>query len=296
VSNYYEFIKSMMYATIIGSNILAAYLIAKQLKVPLLQSGTVIKRIKAQNLKIQQALVSQSLEEKFEAAGFPFRLNAKRFQFIRYGLGILFFVVGVYFFVQRSDVSIVIRVLILGLPILITFDTLNPNRKMMRLIFRAFQDRQEYLKNQEFFMIYSMIVDEMKETSRVSVIHALQKLRQYAPKIRGSINKGLRNASLGIDTVMTTIGEDIGTEEAIEVSKILANLESSSPENLHELIASKEESYVAKLRANRTERRDRTTNIVNVIVWLPFLLYVLNYFFLLGQLLNEMTSNVHNFK
>ncbi len=274
----------------------SAKILANILNAKLPEKESVLQRIKYQNLKMKDILVPPELEKEFTSAGNPFKLNAKRFQIWRYLIALGMFSYGVYSFFYRKDLSTVFHVLFLTSPVLFLSLITNPKRKTMKSVFKMYQNQNDFLKNQELFMIYSMIMDELKDSGNrvINILDLIRKLRLYTPRIRGAINKGLRNASSGIDVVMNIIGDDIGTDEAKEVCKIIAGIQSSGQQNVKELIASREESYVATLRSNRQKRRISLTNIVNPIVWLPLFIYIMDILFVVMQMVGSMSRNLTN--
>ena len=281
-------------AIAIFTYLLAVYHILQFLKVPLPTRYTIVNRIKKQNLKIQSNLVTQDLEMQFAAAGYPLQMNAKRFQLYRFSIGYGLLIIAVYLYFRESETSIVLRIIWILIPILIMFQLLNPKRKFMRNVLDSFREHTEYLKNQELFMLLSMMLDEQRasQAKSIDVISSLNELRQYTPRIAGSITKGVRKQAMGIDTVMQTIGEDVGTDEAIEVCKIIASLETTQSDSIYDQLSSREEMFVATLRANRVKRRTKTTNRVNILVWLPLPIYGLNVFFIIGRMLTDMAGNL----
>ncbi|MFD2328829.1 hypothetical protein ACFSR7_06150 [Cohnella sp. GCM10020058] len=290
----YIFIKYLIYAAIVGTGFIAAYQMNKLFAVPVMSKEQIIKGIKAQNLRIKNAIDSPTLNEMFANAGHPFKLTGGKFQALRYTLGFLLFMGAGFIFLNRPDIPIFIRLIWLLIPILITFSILSPKRKFMRNLIEIQKDRKDYLRNQELFMLFSILIDEIKESGNaVNILDRLRKLRQYTPSISGSINKGIRNPMLGLDTVMKLIGEDIGTEEAMEVCGIIASLQDVSNENLYDLVRVRDETYISALRASRIKRRKKLANTVNIVVWLPLVIYMMDLLLLFGQMLKAMTENIN---
>ncbi|RCW41655.1 hypothetical protein [Paenibacillus prosopidis] len=288
----------VLYSIIIFIYLFAAKLLGNILNAKLPEKETILQRIKYQNLKMRDVFISPELEKEFMNAGYPFKLNAKRFQIWRFliAFGLLGF--GIYNFFYKPGLAPVIKVLYLACPLLFLTLITNPKRKTMKAIFQMYQNRNDYLKNQELFMVYSMITDELKDAGNqvINILDLIRKLRLYTPRIRGSINKGLRNNKSGIDVVMNIIGDDIGTEEAKEVCKIIAGMQNAGQQNVHELIAKREDTYIATLRANRQKRRTTLTNIVNPIVWLPLFVYIMNIMFVVMQMISSMSNSLTTLK
>jgi hypothetical protein len=294
----YQFAKIIFNLYVIGSTIFGAYLLSKIMNRRLPDKETVLKKIKYQNMKIRDVFITIELENQFKVAGFPLSMNAKRFQVIRYFVCTIALVYGVYKFFAFPELDAMPRLMGILIPILILTVITNPKQKSMKFLFKMYQDRNEYIKNQELFMMYSMITDELKESkdSAINILDLIRKLRQYTPHIRTSINTGLRQSKLSIDVVMKIVGDDIGTDEAKSVCKIIASLQNVSQHNLHELISNREESYIATLRANRQKRRVRQGHIVNLIVFAPLFIYMLDILFVVMQMITTMGTNLNNLK
>ncbi|MGG3471561.1 hypothetical protein ABES02_29355 [Neobacillus pocheonensis] len=295
----FEIAKWIFYTGFIFLYIYAAFLLRKIFHMDQFPSKeSLLQRLKYQNLKIKDFFITEELEKQFIVAGSPFGLNAKKFQTIRYVIFLLAFGVGIYRIYTNPELDMVSKLLGLAIPVIFLLVVTNPKKKSMKSFFKFYQGQKEYFNNQELFLLYSMITDELKESKdqTVNILDLLRKLRQYTPRIRPSINKGLRQPKIGINAVMDIIGRDIGTEEAIEVCKIIAGLNSVDQQNLHELIANRENSYVATLRGNRQKGRMRTSAIVNTLVFIPLIIYMLDILYVVMQMIAAMGSNLNNLK
>jgi hypothetical protein len=294
----YQVAKWIFYIGVSGIYIYAAFLLRQIFDMRPPDKESLLRRIKYQNLKIKELFIPEELEKQFVIAGFPLGLNAKKFQILRYVIFACAFGYGIYRNMTNPELEMMSKLMGLAVPIILLLVITNPQKRSMKFVFKLYQDRNEYLKNQELFMLYSMVTDELKESKdqTVNILDLLRKLRQYTPRIRSSINKGLRQPKLGINAVMDIVGKDIGTEEAIEVCKIIAGLNHVEQQNLHELIANRESSYIATLRGNRQKRRIRLGTFVNIIVFIPLFIYMLDILFVVMQMITTMGSNLNNLK
>jgi hypothetical protein len=294
----YQVAKWVFYIGFSALYMYAAFLLRKIYNMRLPDKESLLQRIKYQNLKIKELFITEELEKQFVIAGSPLGLNARKFQISRYVIFICSFGYGIYRIFTNPDLEMMPKLLGIAIPVILLQVVTNPKQRSMKFVFKLYQDRNEYFKNQELFMLYSMITDELKESKdqTVNILDLLRKLRQYTPRIRSSINKGLRQPRLGINAVMDIVGRDIGTEEAIEVCKIIAGLNHVEQKNLHELIANRESSYVSSLRGNRQKRRIKIGTIVNIIVFIPLFIYMLDILFVVMQMISQMGSSLNNLK
>ena len=294
----FQVLKWCFYILISGLYVYAAFILRGFFGIKGPVKETVLQRIKEQNLKFKEFFITEELEQKFQSSGNPLGLNAKKFQIIRYISCLSAFGFGIYRIVEYPDLELVSKLLGLLVPFVFLGFITNPKKKSMKYLFKMYQDQNEYRMNQELFMLYSMITDELKESKdqTVNILDLLRKLRQYTPQIRSSINKGLRHPRLGVSTVMRIIGEDIGTEEALEVCKIIAELNQVGQQNLHELILNRESTYISTLRSNRQKKREKLGTFVNGIVFIPLFFYVIDVLMVIMQMISSMGSSLNNLK
>lgn len=294
----YQIAKWIFYIGFSGFYVFAAFLFRNIFDIRPQDKESLLRRIKYQNLKIKDLFITEELEKQFVIAGFPLGLTAPKFQILRYVIFVCAFGYGIYRIVTIPELEMMSQLLGLAVPIIFLLVITSPEKRSMKFVFKLYQDRNEYLKNQDLFMLYSMVTDELKESKdqTVNILDLLRKLRQYTPRIRSSINKGLRQPKLGVNTVMDIIGKDIGTEEAIDICKIIAGLNHVDQQNLHELIANRENAYISTLRGNRQRRRIRLGTFVNIIVFIPLFIYMLDILFVVMQMISSMSSNLNNLK
>lgn len=286
--------QTLLYVLVCALYVCAAYQIRGIVGFRPPRRQRMLEEIKYRNLRLRQFMVPELLQTRFRQAGYPFGLTAQRFQLIRFGIGLPAAAAGVYLFFHSPQTGAFNRLLLIVGPLLFLFVLSHPDRSLMKTLFRVHGDRSNDGKNREMFMLYSMIVDEMRQGAgrTINVLDLLSKLAVYAPRIRGAIQKGLRNARLPVDVVMNIIGEEIGTEEAVAVCKIVAQLNQAGEDGLHELIANREQAFIATLRANRVKRRTRQTNLIQILVWLPLVFYIFDILFVVFQMIAAMTLNV----
>lgn len=288
----FEMIQWGFYSYLFILTVVAAYLF-HNIYTSHQQRETLLQRIKYKNLQMREKLSKSELEGMFKKAGYPLGLNAAKFHFIRYAGCTFWLILNVYSIRQDVDPSAAETFFKVGFPFIVFVFT-NPKRILMQYFFRVFRERYEHQKNQELYMLYGMITDEIQEakTNVPNIPSLLRKFRHYTPLIRPSINRGLRYTNLGAGKVLEIMAEDIGTQEAQEICKILSDLEAANHASLNELLRAREDDYIASLRASRVKRRMRLANVSSVMVFMPLIVYMMDILYVLIQVLNQMTKNI----
>lgn len=251
------------------------------------------QRIKSSKFNLSKSLVTSELEKRFEDAGNPLGLTAVKFQIYRYSIFLIWLFLTVLNVYNNPTLDQFRTVYQLGSPFLfLLFISSTRRRSILSRFLRRAEQIHNSKKNQEVFLLYAMISDEMRESKGLAknLETLLSELKDYTPLIRPSINKGLRMFRLGTSYALGVIGESIGTDEAKEVCKILGDLEKADFSNINESIAAREDTYTASLRENLLKRRSAFGNIAYAIVFAPVGIYMFNCINIIMQYMKMITK------
>ncbi|TDF94122.1 hypothetical protein [Paenibacillus piri] len=272
---------------------LAAYLVHRRLRTPV----SIKHMTRLQYLRLKSWLQHPELERRLERTGYPLRLNAAQIQSIRYGLAVIWLLnTGYDLFVHWRLQSIPAILLQVWGPVVWLLLT-NTKASVLTYFLSKWKEVDDGEKNRELFMIYSMIADELKGTGRrrLNLHTLLTKLRDYTVRIKPSLNKGLRVFDEGAHEALRVIAEDIGTREARELCKLLADLELTPPEDVSALVDAREESYTQMLRENRRRRRKFFGNLAYAAAFSPLLIYLWNALNIAQQYVTDLAKSTNHF-
>ncbi|OXM82427.1 hypothetical protein [Paenibacillus rigui] len=271
----------------------AAYLVHRRLRSPV----SLKHLTRLQYMRLQRWLHHPELEERLAGSGYPLRLNAWRIQSLRYGIAFVWLINNLYdAVIQWEEQPWPRLVLQLWGPVVLLLMT-NTKASLLTYFLRKWKEVDDGEKNRELFMIYSMIADELKASGRrrLNLHTLLTKLRDYTIRIKPSLHKGLRRFDEGAHAALKVIAEDIGTREAKELCKLLADLELTPPEELSALVDAREESYTQMLRENRRRRRKFFGNLAYGAAFSPLLIYLWNALNIAQQYVTDLARNTNQF-
>ncbi|PZE20689.1 hypothetical protein [Paenibacillus xerothermodurans] len=269
----------------------AAYLVHRQLRSPI----SIKHMTRLQYLRLKNWLHQPELELKLARTGYPFKLNAWQLQTIRYGVAVLWLMSSLYnllFYWELLELPTILMQ-VWG-PIVFLLLT-NTRASLLTYFLKKYKEIDDGEKNRELFMIYSMIVDELRGVGRrrLNLHTLLTKLRDYTSRIKPSLNRGLRLFDEGAPAALQVIAEDIGTREARELCKLLADLEMTPPEQISALVDAREESYTQMLRENRRRRRKFFGNLAYAVAFSPLLIYLWNALNIAQQYVTDLARNTN---
>ncbi|MFD0681747.1 MULTISPECIES: hypothetical protein [unclassified Paenibacillus] len=271
----------------------AAYLVHRRLRTPI--SIKYMSRL--QYMRLKSWLNHPELERRLEHTGYPLKLNALKIQSLRYGLASLWLLNSLYDMTVRWEtLSVPTLLMYVWGPVVLLLLT-NTKASLLTYFLSKWKEVDDGEKNRELFMIYSMIADELKGVGRrrLNLHTLLTKLRDYTVRIKPSLNKGLRLFDEGAQAALHVIAEDIGTREARELCKLLADLELTPPEEISALVAAREESYTQMLRENRRRRRKFFGNIAYAVAFSPLLIYLWNALNIAQQYVMDLAKSTNHF-
>ncbi|MCU6796215.1 hypothetical protein OB236_29245 [Paenibacillus sp. WQ 127069] len=272
---------------------LAAYLIHRRLRTPL--SIKYMSRL--QYIRLKTWLDHPELDQRLERTGYPLGMNALKIQSIRYGVALLWLINSLYDISFNWGVqSLPALLLQLWGPVVMLLAT-NTRASLLTYFLAKWKEIDDGEKNRELFMIYSMIADELKGVGRrrLNLHTMLTKLRDYTVRIKPALNKGLRLFDEGASAALHAIGEDIGTKEAKELCKLLADLEMTPPEDISALVEAREESYTQMLRENRRRRRKFFGSLAYAAAFSPLLIYLWNALNIAQQYVTDLARSTNHF-
>ncbi|MFE5323406.1 hypothetical protein ACFQ88_32465 [Paenibacillus sp. NPDC056579] len=271
----------------------AAYLVHRRLRSPVsLQHMT-----RLQYMQLRRWLHHPELERRLEQTGYPLRLNAWKIQSIRYGTAFVWMVNSLYDAASNwEELDAAGIVLTFWGPVVMLLAT-NTKASLLTYALSKWKEVDDGEKNRELFMIYSMIADELKSNGRrrLNLHTLLTKLRDYTVRIRPSLNKGLRLFDEGAQTALHVIADDIGTREARELCKLLADLELTPPEDISALVDTREESYTQMLRENRRRQRKFFGSLAYGAAFSPLLIYLWNALNIAQQYVTDLARSTNHF-
>jgi hypothetical protein len=247
-----------------------------------------ITRLKSMSLK--RWLAPPHFEAIFEESGYPLKLTAYRYQLVRFGIVALWLVNSALDMWEMGAPlnlpAVLLKVIGPAIFLLLT----HRKASVFTYVIGKWKEMYDGEKNRELFMVYNMIADEMKEQGhrKLNLLSMLTKLRDYTMRIKPSINRGLRRFDEGPHAAMMTIAEDIGTREAHELCKLLADLEMTKTDDIAALVTAREESYTNLLRENRRRRRKFFGHIAYAIAFMPLLIYLWNALHMAQQYVTDL--------
>jgi hypothetical protein len=271
----------------------AAFLVHRRLRTPM----SVKHMTRLQYMRLKSWLHHPELERRLERTGYPLGMNARKIQALRYGLALFWLTNSLYdISFQRDTQSLPSLLLQLWGPVVLLLAT-NTKTSLLTYFLGKWKEVDDGEKNRELFMIYSMIADELKGIGRrrLNLHTLLTKLRDYTVRIKPSLNKGLRLFDEGASVALRAIAEDIGTKEASELCKLLADLELTPPEDISALVDAREESYTQMLRENRRRRRKFFGSLAYAAAFSPLLIYLWNALNIAQQYVTDLARSTNQF-
>lgn len=271
----------------------AAYLVHRRLRAPV----SLKHMTRLQYMQLKRWLHHPELEARLEQTGYPLQLNAWKIQSLRYGIALVWIMNSLYdasfHWGELTWPSLLLR---LWGPVVVLLAT-NTKASLLTYLLSKWKEIDDGEKNRELFMIYSMIADELKGSPkrRLNLHTLLTKLRDYTVRIKPSLNKGLRLFDEGTDLALKTIADDIGTREAKELCKLLADLELTPPEDISALVDTREESYTQMLRENRRRQRKFFGSIAYAAAFSPLLIYLWNTLNIAQQYVTDLARSTNHF-
>lgn len=238
----------------------------------------------------EQSVVERLLRQ----AGNPLSLTAWRWGVIRWSVCLVWLAHGVFRATAlgetRSWSDAALHLSGAAAWLLVTNGKASP----FTLALSKWKELHDGEKNRELFMIYSMIVDELKgESRRLNLYSLLNKLKEYTLLIKPAINKGLRAFEEGPHEALKVIADEIGTREAQELCKLLADLDTTPAEELASLVDAREESYTHMLRESRRLRRKLYGSLAYAAAFLPLLIYLWNALNIAQQYVTDLAVNTN---
>lgn len=274
--------------------VVAAWLFAKRLPSP----GSVRQMTRLQYMSWRKKLAVSPLELNLKRAGHPFGINAWKLQVGRYTIAALWLGNGVIGWLAGGEGIENWQQLALTLwgPITWLIAT-NSKASLVTLLIAKGKEMHDGEKNRELFMVYSMIADELRgERGRRLNLHALlTKLKEYTVQIKPALNIGLRAFDEGPHEALRVIAEHIGTREAKELCKLLADLDATPADDIALLLDAREESFTHMLRENRRRRRKFFGSLAYAAAFSPLLIYLWNALNVAQQYVTDLARSTNHF-
>ncbi|UUZ90411.1 hypothetical protein LJK87_31445 [Paenibacillus sp. P25] len=277
----------LLYAT-------AAWLVSRLLKKP----ASVRQMTRLQYMNWKKRLSASALDKELERAGRPFGMNAWKLQLGRYGVFILWLGDGLAGTLWEGIEAAGWPQLVMSLWGPVTWLLLtNTKASLLTPLIHKGKEMHDGEKNRELFMVYSMIADELRgERGRRLNLHSLlTKLKDYTVQIKPALNKGLRAFDEGPHEALRIMAEHIGTREAAELCKLLADLDATPAEEIALLLDAREESFTHMLRENRRRRRRFFGSIAYAIAFSPLLIYLWNALNVAQQYVTDLARSTNHF-
>lgn len=272
----------------------AAWLVSRKLP----KRTSVKDMTRLQYMSWKRKLASSPLQKELERAGSPMGINAWKLQAGRYGIFALWLGNGLIETAWTGFEAAGWPGMLLKLWGPVTWLLLtNTKASLVTLLIAKFKEVHDGEKNRELFMVYSMIADELRgERSRRLNLHALlTKLKDYTVQIKPSLNKALRAFDEGPHEALRVMAEDIGTREARELCKLLADLDATPAEDIAQLVDAREESFTHMLRENRRRRRKFFGSIAYAVAFSPLLIYLWNALNVAQQYVTDLARTTNHF-
>lgn len=271
----------------------AAYLVHRRLRSP----ASLKYMTRLQYMRMKQWLQHPGLERRLEQTGYPLRLNAWKIQSLRYGIAFVWVTNSLYdASFHWEELAWTGIVLAFWGPLVLLLAT-NTKASLLTYALDKWKESDDGEKNRELFMIYSMIADELKNSGkrRLNLHTLLTKLRDYTVRIKPSLNKGLRLFDEGAHAALQAIADDIGTREAKELCKLLADLELTPPDDISALVETREESYTQMLRENRRRQRKFFGSLAYGAAFSPLIIYLWNALNIAQQYVADLARSTNHF-
>lgn len=259
------------------------------------EKNRLLNKIKEQRGWMNELLVNNELEEKFKEAGIYGKLNPFIFQTWRYGI-LLLLALWIFSLVamQWNELQPPQIMMMVSL-VFVVYLLSSPGKYMfVSMLLGQMKEMNQAEKNRELFMLYNMIAENSRQSKgyKLNLMTVLEEYKEYTTRIQPAINKGMRYyQSKGIQYVLDVIAKEIGTKEADEICKIIADLEDIDPDSADKSIDSREDTYLNALRENKRRRRKLFGSLGYVITYLPMFLYLFNCLNLLWLETSNLTEH-----
>lgn len=218
-------------------------------------------------------LDNSKLQQQFKAAGNPLGLTGMTYQYIRFGLLLLYFMVSLPKFLTAPDLKSLFG-LIAGAGFLFMLSMPGEYLPITRLLM-SIKDYNIAEKNRELFMVYSLISDEIiaAKNQRMNLLSLLEEMREYTTLIRPAIDRALLNWSKGTNHALQIMAIEIGTPEADELTKILADLEEYDTDKAIELLGDRQETFIGAQKENKRRKLKTLAQYGYVVAFVPMIIY-----------------------
>lgn len=268
--------------------ITAAGMVSKLLKVHLLIKG----KTRLQYMEWRRRSERSPLETLLAQAGRPFGLTAWRWQAVRYSVCLLLLLEGSLRGAAEGGLGpLLVRMSGVLAWLLLT----NGRVSLLTFLLRKWKEVHDGEKNRELFMVYSMIADELEAGGqRLNLYAMLNKLKDYTHLIKPALNKGLRRFDEGPYAALMAAASEIGTREAKELCKLLADLETTRTEELTAMAEAREDSFNHMLRENRRRSRKLFGSIAYGAAFAPLLVYLWNTLHIAQQYVADLARTTNH--
>lgn len=236
-------------------------------------------QMKKKSMDVQ--LHNSKLQQQFKEAGNPLGLTGLSYQYLRFGLLFLYFLVKLPGFLAAPELKTLMGILF-WVGFLYVMSMPGEYLPITRILLSV-KNYNIAEKNRELFMLYSLIADETisGKNDRMNLLALLEEMREYTNLIRPAIDRSLLNWNKGTAAAMQIMAIEIGTTEADELTKILADLEETDSEKAIKLLADRQETFLGNQKENKRRKLKTTFHYAYVVAFLPLIIYLWNMMYLI---------------
>lgn len=253
--------------------------------------------IQTQQRRFEDFVSNPEANQLFREAGHPLGLTNIRYQYIRFS--ILFILAGL-FIIRAINTNLSFPGVIMGFGFLLVLLAISRAKKTspFGMLLKSLAALQQAKKNRELFNLYALVRDEI-ETSRErsrNLLSILTEYREYFQLIRPAIDRALLHWKIDRDEAFLVFAQEVGTEEAWEVAKILGDIENLSVESAEQLIQDRQETMMNIQRENKRRMYKTYGQIAYAVGITPILFYGFNMLFLAQMEVEYLTNLTNQFR
>lgn len=259
-------------------------------------SVTAKEYLRSRKKELDQYLQDDRIDQLFKEAGNPLGFTGIMYQYIRHAVIFLFVVFQLPAFLMEPEL---IRLILMGIQAGALYGLSMPSEYFpVTMLLKSIKQYNVTEKNRELFMIYSLIADEITNAKddRMNLKALLDETRDYTRIIRPAIDRALYNWRLGTKAALDVLSREIGTLEADEMTKILADLEESNAEKAIQLIADRRETFITAQKENRRRKLKSFATFGYIVAFAPILIYGWNMMNLIMSEVSYLTDFTNNYK
>lgn len=242
---------------------------------------------------VEDWLHDPTLQKQFRDAGNPLGLTGLTYQYIRFGVLLLYLAYSLPNFLTNLDFKSLFATLT-GAGFLYFISMPGDYLPITRILISV-KNYNTAEKNRELFMLYSLIADEVvsAKDDRMNLLSLLKDMREYTILIRPAIDRALLNWNKGASTALQIMAIEIGTSEADELTKILADLEECDSNKAIQLLSDRQETFIAAQKENKRRKMKTLAQYGYIVAFLPLIVYgwnMLNLVMMEVDLLSDFTN------